>query len=63
MDVVDVCVKWATAKKIFKADPVEGARTAFSLDESKKKLQGQQEYLGVAGNIFWLDLKRWAVEN
>ena len=63
LDVVDTCVRWATAKKIFKADPIEGSRTVFSLDESKKKLPGQREDLGFAGNLFWLDLKKWAVDN
>ena len=63
LDLVDVCLRWATARKILKADPVEGSRTIFSLEESKKKFQNKKEYLGIAGNIFWLCLKQWAVAN
>lgn len=62
LDVVDVCVRWATAKKILKADPVEGSRTVFSKEENKNKfMAGHKEHLGIAGNIFWLNLKQWAV--
>jgi len=58
-----MCMKWAQAKKILKADPVEGSRTIFSMSECKKKFKTKKEYLGIAGYIFWFNLKQWAVMN
>ena len=61
MDVVAICIDWAVAKKIFKADPVEGAWACFSADELQKKFAAGHPYMGVGANLFFLNLKEWAM--
>ena len=56
-------MRWAEAAKILKADPVKGSRTIFKMDDCKETFKMKKDYLGVAGNIFWFNLKRWAVQN
>jgi hypothetical protein len=61
MDVVAICIDWAVAKKIHKADPVEGAWACFSADELQKKFAAGHPYMGVGANLFFLNLKEWAM--
>jgi len=55
MDVVAICIDWSVAKKIHKADPVEGAWACFSADELQKKF-------AAGANLFSFDVKRWVVQ-
>ena len=62
LEVVAVCVEWARAKNILKADPVEGPWNCFSAEHMQKKFDAGHAYLGVAGNMFFFDLKVWAMD-
>ena len=63
LDAVDICIAWAKARKVLRADPVQGSRTIFDIEECKKKFEGGHAYEGVACNIFSFNLKQWAVLN
>ena len=63
MEKVKDALSWSEARKIAKADPLPGSRSLFSVEECTSKLAQGIPYLGVAGNLFWLDLRVWAVAN
>ena len=62
MDDVQVVMQWAKEQKINVAAPGDGARTVFDEAVASGRFRQERDYLGVAGNLFWLDLKSFAVK-
>jgi ribosomal protein L7/L12 len=62
LDFAKSCVHWAEAKKIVKADPLVGNWACFDAEEMKKKFETGLLYKGAGANLFFFDLKEWAVE-
>ena len=62
LDVVKVCMDWATAKNIVKADPLVGNWACFDAEEMKEKFESGLLYKGVGANLFWFSLKEWAID-
>ena len=63
LDVVQVCIEWAQAKKILKADPGLGQWSVFSAEDMQKRFAGGHTgFLGAAANLFFFDLKVWAID-
>ena len=62
LDAVDVCIDWAQAKNILKADPQEGRWICFDAEEMQKNFAAGHAYTSVAANLFFFDLKEWAVD-
>ena len=62
LDVVEVCIDWAQAKNILKADPQEGSWVCFDAEEMQKNFAAGHPYTRVAANLFFFDLKEWAVD-
>ena len=62
MDDVQVVMQWAKEQKINVAAPGDGARTVFDEAVASERFRQERDYLGVAGNLFWLDLKSFAVK-
>ena len=62
LDVVKMCVDWAAAKNIVKADPLVGNWVCFDAEDMKKQFEGGYLYKGVGANLFFFDLKEWAID-
>ena len=63
LDVVKICIDWATGKNIVKADPLVGNWVCFDAEEMKKKFENDLLYKGVGANLFFFNLKAWAMDN
>ena len=50
-----------TEGKIDVAAPGDGARTVFDEAVAMEHFWQERDYIGVGGNLFWLDLKSFAV--
>jgi hypothetical protein len=62
MEDVDVVVAYMRKIKKLDADPVNGPNSLYSEAEFKSKMECGDKYSGVAGNLFWLNLKRLSLE-
>ena len=62
MDDVQVVMQWAKEQKINVAAPGDGARAVFDEAVATEHFRQERDYRGVAGNLFWLDLKSFAVK-
>ena len=59
-DVREV-IEYARLHKLLNAPASEGSRTVFNEEKAKEKFVGGSNYLGVAANLFSMDLLKWAV--
>ena len=62
LDVVKICIDWATRRNIVKADPLVGNWACFDAEDMKKKFEGGYLYKGVGANLFFFDLMEWAID-
>ena len=54
MDDVHVVMQWAKEQKIIVAASGDGARMVFDEAVASERFRQERDYLGVAGNLFWL---------
>jgi len=62
MEDVKEVVEYAKAENFYNSPPGKGDREVFVAERAEKQFSEQMDYMGVAANLFSLDLTKWAVK-